>query len=209
MTHFKVNENICNALVVLNSTIDIEREKESDSKKPYMQFDKYNIIYGKDSWIVFSRQMLGNHPGETFDFLSRCQYCFSNIIFGESCRESLEYSTSQCPRQLVYCLSCINDKYQSFVASYPKKRQLNDLLAAFAGRYNFYKAGSIQGSQKGKDACQFMYNGHKLNCEGHFKIQYPDSDHTEKIHARIYFYHGDIPGEDRNLFVGSMGRHAE
>lgn len=65
---YKKDEEECNSLVYLNVPEETS-EVKNYSKKPYIQFDNYEIIYNFQTWQTLERQILGNHPGDLITFL--------------------------------------------------------------------------------------------------------------------------------------------
>ena len=225
--HYRPEEETPTSMVVLN--VPEENEEVAGEKgepKDYIQFDHYEIIYGKNNWRTFRRQILGNHPGDDpAVFINECERYFPNLSFHANCTNSLVYKEFDCihtcPRKIVYYLSCLNDRYHIICKEYhdaDRSNEPNDILADFSGRYGFDKAASIQGKPTSKNTRTFKFvhqdDKHEIDvlCDLHFKITSPDSRYKGRIcdryNPRIYF--GIRPNGDYSsvkIYVGSIGEH--
>lgn len=216
------------SMVVLNVPKidnDLAADKE-EYPKEYIQFEHYEIIYGKNNWRTFRRQILGNHPGDDYiAFINDCEKYFPNISFHSNCTNSLAYKEfdciNTCPRKIIYYLSCLNDCYHLICKEYHdfgKNTEPNDILADFSGRYGLDRAASIQGQPASKDSRTFTFKHPdgkqeiEVLCDLHFKITSPDTRYRGRIcdnyNPRIYF--GIRPNADYSsvkIYVGSIGEH--
>lgn len=215
MSVYQDGETECHTLVYLNKPIP----PETTYPIIYMTFDKYEIIYGKESWTTVRRQVLGNHPGSAHDFVEECKKYFTNIIFHPNCETSIEGYLNLIPRKIVYYLSCMNDKLQEYISKTGISDE-NELLAEFCGKYNFDDAGTRQATTKKKDLYQYKFlkcgcedvssNYKTITCDPHMKISYCDSNcksPIKKIRGRIYFHFGDDEIAKNKLLIGSIGPH--
>lgn len=238
-TYYSPDEKECHSLIVLNSEqegvgegtepevddgeeVGEESEEESlediievaASRKPYMTFDKYEIVYDHGSWLMVRRQILGNHPGQPERFIERSRHYFDKLEFGLDCVYTLEDHLNYVPRKIVYYLSCMNDKLYEFWKTHSNQDSPKIYCAEFAGKYNMDRAGSPQSGKKEKaeDYTFRFWDGSankefSLKCGPHFKITHVDSnrikDGEQKFHSRIYF-----TIHNNKVHVGSIGRHA-
>lgn len=224
--HYRPEEENPTSMVVLNAPEENIEGESAHMANPYITFDHYEIIYGKNNWQTFRRQILGNHPGENpAVFVNECEKYFPSISFHSNCANSLVYKEFDCihtcPRKIVYYLSCLNDCYHIICKEYydaNKSNEPNDILADFSGRCGFDKAASIQGKPASKDTRTFIFKNQddqpeiEVLCDLHFKIHSPDSRYKGRIcdryNPRIYF--GIRPNGDYSsmrIYVGSMGEH--
>lgn len=212
---YRPEETECCSLVVLN-------EPETEIiKNPYMTFDDYQIVYGRDSWYRLRRQILANHPGDAKSFTDDCRKYFPNLSFSEDCEGRIQQEHLQgIPRKIVYYLSCINDCLLDFRDKHPSPDSINLLLADFAGEYGMDEAGSMQRTPGKKSSYTFdflRFNSaltKSVCCDPHFKIKTYDSNcgallraDGEKCYGRIYFNFGDDDIHPRNILIGSIGPH--
>ena len=185
----------------------------------YITFDKYQIVYGKESWHTMRRQIMGNHPGTPNEFINECRVHFPNIIFNDNCEVSVANYLNLVPRKIVYYLSCMNDRLQAHMATSLTTDE-NVLLADFCGKYGFDEAGTRQSTPQKKKAYQFKFlksgcedkpcNYKTITCDPHMKIKFCDSNCKVVIKdfvARIYFHFGDDEIAKGKLLVGSIGPH--
>jgi hypothetical protein len=203
---YSPEEESCNALIVLNQpTTHTENNK-------YIQFDKYELVYNKDSWQTVRRQILGNHPGTSKEFMEQANIYFTNIVFSSHCSDVIESYLSIIPRKIVYYLSCINDRLVDFWENSTNK-SINDKCADFAGQYGMDRAGSQQGTPSKSDQYTFEFKDGEVRkslcCGAHFKITHIDDNcnnaavqKSDKFHARIYFN-----VHEHKVYVGSIGPH--
>ena len=201
------DEESCHALIVLN------RPYTDASNDKYIQFERYELIYNKHSWLTVRRQILGNHPGAASEFMKRTQTYFPNIVFSSHCEEVIEPYLTVIPRKIVYYLSCINDRLVEFWDNHPNKKSINDVYADFAGQYGMDRAGSQQSTPDKSEKYTFEFTvdnvPKKICCGPHFKITHVDANcnapaiqKNEKFHARIYF---NI--DKKRVYVGAIGPH--
>lgn len=219
---YQEGEEFAITMMVLNAP----SVNETPQTNPYMQFDNYQIVYGRTSWQTFRRQILGNHPGDDpVVFINECERYFPNLSFHSNCTNSLVYKEFDCihtcPRKIVYYLSCLNDRYHIICKEYHdanKSNEPNDVLADFSGRYGFDKAASIHGKPASKDTRTFTFKTQddkqeiEVLCDLHFKITSPDTKYRGKIcdryNPRIYFGIRHNEGYSSvKIYVGSIGEH--
>ena len=238
---YSPDEEEVNAVLAMNQLPSTEAEEPDDAEvseqegeeekgekvEPvgisyYMQFDNYEIVYNKSSWITLRRQILGNHPGEPGEFIAECKKYFPKIEFHDNCVNSLsgdDYLTS-IPRKIVYYLAALNDQFSSIRNRHAKEANAaNAILADFSGAYRFDKAGSLQGNPKTKKYRKFLFTlkdgetiqQKEMECEPHLKIERPDKNYTgsrkENFHPRIYFHFGAPDVCHGKILVGSIGPH--
>lgn len=204
-------QDCVSTLIVLN---------ESVFPDELMQFDKYELVYNQHSWLHLRRQILANHPHSAHEFIASCRLYFSDMAFSESAEDSVVDYLTSIPRQIVYHLSYMNDYLYDFYCNHLPDVHMNSLLAEFAGRYHFDKAGSLNATPEKKGNYTFTFHddqgiGLSICCEPHFKIQFYDSiyhgsDANEKCRSRIYFFinHEKYKGIGKHILVGSIGPHA-
>ena len=214
-TKFRADETECYSTIVLNET------ETNQPNKPYITFNEYQIVYGRDSWYRLRRQILANHPGNPKSFISNCRKYFPKLTFSKDCEELIGVEHLQgIPRKIVYYLSCINDKLLDFRRGHHSPSAINQLLADFAGEYGMDEAGSLQRTPAKKHLYKFNFLIYGSNstksvcCDPHFKIkQYDDNCSTlikmdgEKCYGRIYFNFGDTDIHPQNILIGSIGPH--
>lgn len=203
---YSQEETECHALIKLNQTPDYNPENR------YIQFERYELVYNKNSWLMVRRQILGNHPGTATEFMEKSAAYFPNIIFSDNCTRVVGEYLESVPRKIVYYLSCMNDMLIEFHNYHPNKNSINELLGDFAGRYGMDKAGTQQSTPAKKDDYTFSFNHNgetvKKRCGPHFKITHVDGNcqasinKAAKYHARIYF-----TIDSGKIFVGSIGPH--
>ncbi|MBQ7382030.1 MAG: hypothetical protein IJV61_03275 [Paludibacteraceae bacterium] len=219
---YQEGEAFATTMMVLN----VPSLEDVPQVNPYIQFEDYQIVYGRTSWQTFRRQILGNHPGDDpAVFIEECKKYFPNLLFHENCTNSLTYKEfdciNTCPRKIIYYLSCLNDCYHLLCKEYHdagKNNEPNDILADFSGRYGFDRAASIQGDPASKDTRTFTFKHPDEDreidvlCDLHFKITSPDIRYKGRIcgnyNPRIYF--GIRNNEDYSsikIYVGSIGEH--
>ncbi|MDE5629600.1 MAG: hypothetical protein K2I69_08585 [Muribaculaceae bacterium] len=204
---FTRDEDSCHALIVLN------KPDNNNSNVEYIQFEKYELIYNKHSWLTLRRQILGNHPGSPADFMKKANRYFPNIVFSPHCEDVIEFYLSVVPRKIVYYLSCMNDRLIGFWNSHPNKNSVDCVCEDFAGQFGMDRAGSPQGTPSKKELYTFEFSKGTdtvhICCGPHFKITHIDNNcrestvqKSEKFHARIYF-----KIQDNKIYVGSIGPH--
>lgn len=197
----------CHALIVLN------RPYTEASNDKYIQFERYELIYNKHSWLTVRRQILGNHPGTASEFMKCAKTYFPNIVFSPNCGNVIEPYLTIIPRKIIYYLSCINDRLIEFWNKHSNKKSINDVYADFAGQYGMDRAGSQQSTPKKSEKYTFEFTvdnaSKKICCGPHFKITHVDDNcndptiqKNKKIHARIYF---NI--DKKKVYIGSIGPH--
>lgn len=207
LTIYNPTEEVCQVL------FDLNHHTEDDRNKPYIQFDKYELIYNHNSWLTVRRQILGNHPESASNFMKRAKVYFPDINFSDNCELVVGPYLTVVPRKIVYYLSCMNDHLFRFWESHPNKKDINQICAEFAGNYKMDRAGSMQGKPEDKEKYSFEFKtktGIKSVCCGpHFKITSPDDNYAgpdvhqgDSYHPRIYFNK-----EDGCIVVGSIGPH--
>ncbi|MBO2522596.1 MAG: hypothetical protein CW336_01885 [Bacteroidetes bacterium] len=214
MTAYQKDESECNALVFLNKPV----ESKSSYPIKYMDFDQYEIVYGKASWITLRRQIMGNHPGSPKEFMKECELYFPNILFHSNCTSSITDYLSCVPRKIVYYLSCMNDKFLEHLKNSTTTDE-NVLLADFCGKYGFDDNGTRQSTPGKKSSYQFKFlkcgcadlpeNYKKITCDPHMKIKWCDDNKKtpNNFTARIYFHYGDDEVAPEKILVGSIGPH--
>lgn len=214
---YRQDETEIIALLVLNA------EKDTGDDRAYMQFDNYQIVYDRASWLVLQRQILGNHPGNPEHFIEEAKKCFSNLLFHDNCITGLSKGEflSLIPRKIVYYLSILNDKLSEIKEiNYPEGRcNPNDLLADISGRYGLDKGGSVQANSDKKRLLTFKFidEGKKAKekyCELHLKITSPDRNYRKEagfdekhFNARIYFAIGEPDFANGKHLIGQIGPH--
>lgn len=225
-TRFREGEKECNVIMEIDS--DIRRQYAIN---PYIEFDRYAVVYNRKRWLYVRRQILGNHPGTAKEFMRRCKSYFPDITFSENCETVINDYLSLIPRKIVYNLSCLNDCFATFACNHPLKNSIKDLVADFSGQYGLDKAASPQSTPDKKEDYTYDYcitkdhpsyadmlKSNKIDpttgnisfrSSSHFKItQYDNNcaqlnrDGTKKCHGRIYFTFNEY-----GLFVGSIGPH--
>lgn len=207
----------CNTVVYLNKPLS------GKVKYPitYITFDRYQIIYGRESWHTMRRQIMGNHPGTPKDFMKECKVHFPNIVFHENCETSIAGYLELVPRKIVYYLSCMNDRLLEHMTSTSTSDE-NALLSDFCGKYGFDEAGTRQGTPKKKSSYQYSFlkagcadmpqNYKVVTCDPHMKMSRCDSNckkPPKDFVGRIYFHFGDSDVAVGKLLVGSIGPHVE
>lgn len=220
MCTYKKDETEINSLLVINY---YEDSSEEDIKLPYITFDKYMVVYSKDSWITLRRQILGNHPGKPDYYINEAKKYFSNITFHENCIKSLEQDNylDIIPRKITLYLSCLNDKFYIIRNQYKENSDRNDILRDFSGQCNLDEPASLEGNIKKKKSMTFKFkvkskieNQEKIleiSCEPHLKISQQDANYKgsidyKKFHPRIYFAF-DVKEFKNHIFIGSIGPH--
>lgn len=220
LCRYDEKEEVCNSIVYLNVPSEKEQQVKNESAIiDYITFDKYEIIYGKDSWHTFRRQIIGNHPGNAHEFMLECSIHFSNIVFHPNCESSIVSYLDKIPRKIVYYLSCMNDKLLE-QRSETGITDENALLADFCGKYRFDEAGTRQSTPGKKELYQFKFlklgcndvpeNYKTITCDPHMKISSCDKNcknPSNDFVARIYFHFGDNEIAPGKLLVGSIGPH--
>lgn len=200
LSSYNPEETECHTMTVIN------RLTAPYPKNKYIQFDKYDLVYNKDSWLRVRRQILGNHPMSPAEFIERCRVYFPAIEFADYCVDSLSDHLEKSPRRIVYYLSCMNDFLCDYIGMHPTPQALNDVWGEFAGRHGFDKAGSQQGKPKAGNYTFDFNDGKQRCCGAHFKIQRCDDNYAGgdagKYRARIYF-----AIDEGMLYVGSIGNH--
>lgn len=214
LCNYTEEETECNTVVYLNKPVP----SEPVFPVVYMTFDRYEIVYGKDSWRTVRRQIMGNHPGTPHAFLQECNAYFPNIVFHPNCESSIEGYLDLIPRKIVYYLSCMNDELLKFRAKTGITDE-NALLADFCGKYSFDEAGTRQSTTKKKNLYQydFLKAGclerkyyKTITCDPHMKMSSCDSNckkNPNDFVGRIYFHFGDDEVAPGKLLVGSIGPH--
>jgi hypothetical protein len=229
------DEKEINTLLVFNvPTEDLTEEEkalsEEEAKKchqtiirDYIKFDKYEVVYNKQTWQYLRRQILGNHPGNPSHFIEECRKYFPNLCFSNNCVSSLkdlEYNYLETsPRKLVYYLSCLNDKFSDIQNKHKLKgSDANTILKDFSGLYGLDESGSLQQRPEKKALLTFKFQRNDKTscdviCEPHLKISKEDSNckvkniDYSKFHPRIYFCFANSDIENGRIPVGSVGKH--
>lgn len=208
------DEKEVNSILVINSPID---NGPVGKNKPYMEFEKYMIVYSKDSWITLRRQIMGNHPNNPDNYINEAKKYFPKIVFHKNCVESLKQDNylEMIPRKLTLYLACLNDKFYIIRNKYKSNSDRNDILMDFSGQYGFDEPASLEGNIKKKDVMTFLFKTEKgeltVCCEPHLKISQEDKNYNghieyDKFHPRIYFAF-DVKGYEDMIFVASIGPH--
>lgn len=209
-TKFAPDEKEVYSLVILNEQENAESETKSDC---LMQFDNYQIVYNRISWLCLRRQILGNHPGSEQEFIEECRKYFPNITFHDNCVTSLKKANylEVIPCKIVYYLSCLNDGFLLVRDEHAGiANDANSILRDFSGRFALDEAGSLQGNPATKKDRKFG----GIECEPHLKIERVDERCRNKglcdekhFHSRIYFCFSNTDKFSTPLFVGSIGPH--
>lgn len=221
MAKYHSDEETVTSIVYLN------KPRSEKDLTQYIQFDDYEIVYDKSSWITLRRQILGNHPGTPDSFVQDCGKYFSNLAFHSHCVDSLQDDHYQyldiIPRKIVYYLSCLNDGFNTIRDRHlDNAPDANSVLSDFSGCYGLDEPGSIERDPGKKDSLTYVFK--KTNylpeenpyvpmlCEPHLKISQPDPHREGGIdyktfHPRIYFHFGDEKIEGGKILIGSMGAH--
>lgn len=213
---YKEDEEVVNSMLVLNSS------SYKPSPVSPSQFDKYEVIFNRQSWISLRRQILGNHPGCPKGFIAECCIYFPNLFFHDNCVSSLsEDNYLACiPRKIVYYLSALNDSFKMIREKHKdRENDANSILEDFSGHCCLDEAGSLQGDPKTKYLRKFVfgYNDNnvkkqiEMECEPHLKIESHDKNYSGRIsapfHPRIYFHFGQQYVEGGKILIGSIGPH--
>ena len=205
-------EEECHSIIVFNG----KDKKPSDST--YISFDNYEIVYSQSSWYTLRRQILGNHPKDADYFIEECKKYFPDILFHDNNKDVIKEYLECIPRKIIYYLSCLNDCFPSF-----KKESFdntNNMLKAFAYKYNMDEEASLQGNPAKKKDLSFDFprkndkTSKSIHCEPHLKINKYDSNYKKKksdneddFCARIYFHFGDSDVSENHILIGSIGPH--
>ena len=213
---YQLDETEVCSILILNSC----NENSCDS---YMQFETYEVVYNRDSWITLRRQILGNHPGPVEDFVRNAAPYFDNILFSPNCVDSLSQGDylNVIPRKIIYNLSVLNDKFRQLQEQKKISYSVNEMLAEFAGLYKLDVPGSLQRNPSTKRDRTFLFEYkensssqsqcREYNCEPHLKIESPDDNYSGKqiadFHSRIYFHFGEECFANNRILVGSIGPH--
>lgn len=214
---YNETETECNTVVYLNKPIPGKPAYPIE----YITFDRYQIIYGKESWHTMRRQIMGNHPGSPKEFMDECKIHFPNIVFHDNCLTSVAGYLDKVPRKIVYYLSCMNDKLHEHITSTSITDE-NALLADFCGKYGFDEAGSRQGTPRKKALYQYSFlkagfedrpeNYKTVTCDPHMKMSCCDRNckkPPKDFVGRIYFHFGDSEIAGSKILVGSIGPHVD
>lgn len=221
MAQYSPGEETVTSIVYLN------KPRTEKDLTHYIQFDNYEIVYDKSSWITLRRQILGNHPGSPASFIQDCGKYFTDLAFHRHCVDSLQDDYYQyldvIPRKIVYYLSCLNDGFKTI-----KDRHINNspdansILSDFSGCYGLDEPGSIERDLGKKVLLTYVFTKTECEpgggvdapmlCEPHLKISQPDTNREGNIdyrtfHPRIYFHFGDNRVERGKILVGSIGAH--
>lgn len=221
MARYRPEEETVTSIVYLN------KPKTERDLTHYIQFDDYEIVYDKSSWITLRRQILGNHPGTPDSFIQECGKYFTNLAFHSHCVDSLQDEHYQyldvIPRKIIYYLSCLNDGFKTIRDRHiDNAPDANSILSDFSGCYGLDESGSIERNPGKKASLSFVFTKTKCEpgddpdvsmlCEPHLKITQPDPNREGGIdyktfHPRIYFHFGDEKVECGKVLVGSIGKH--
>ena len=231
---FRDDEQEVNSILVFNvPDEDLSNEQKAKTEEAklfhqtiindYITFDKYEVVYSKQTWIHLRRQILGNHPGNPDSFLVECKKYFPNLCFHDNCSSSLVDSNfnylETSPRKIVYYLSCLNDKFREVCDEHKLKgSDANTILKDFSGRYSLDEPGSLQQNPEKKTLLTYSFFRNDMSkcdvvCEPHLKISQKDDNSKvknidySKFHPRIYFYFADPNVEGAKILIGSMGKH--
>lgn len=232
---YRDDEQEVNSILVFNvPDEDLSNEQKAKTEEEaklfhqtiindYITFDKYEVVYSKQTWLHLRRQILGNHPVSPASFLVECKKYFPSLCFHDNCSSSLVDSyfnyLETSPRKLVYYLSCLNDKFCEVCDEHKLKgSDANTILEDFSGRYGFDEPGSLQQNPEKKPLLTYSFLKNDKSrcdvvCEPHLKISQEDKNSKvknidySKFHPRIYFYFADPNIEDGKILIGSMGKH--
>lgn len=214
LCYYDANEAECNTVIYLNKPASVK----TTYPIKYMTFDRYQIVYGTESWHTFRRQIMGNHPGTPDEFMEECKKHFPNILFHSNCTSSIVEYIDLIPRKIVYYLSCMNDKFLEHLKNSTTTDE-NVVLADFCGMYGFDENGTRQSTPGKKSSYQFKFlkcgcadlpeNYKKITCDPHMKIKWCDDNKKtpNNFTARIYFHYGDDEVAPKKILVGSIGPH--
>ncbi len=204
------------SLLALNDS-NLPVEKNKKQLVSVIQFDRYIVVYSKDSWLTLRRQILGNHPGEANEFMTEAKRYFPKICFSNNCVASLDKDDylRMIPRKIVYYLVCLNDYFGIIRGRYSEKSDRNEILADFSGFCGLDEPASLEGNPSKKKQMTFTFivekEEIKVPCEPHLKVSQEDVNcrmqiEYSKFHPRIYFAF-DVKKYDELIFVGSIGPH--
>lgn len=214
---YKKDEKEVNTIVQLNHpSVKIDNTH-------YIQFNSYEIVYNRSSWITLRRQILGNHPGTAASFIYDCRKYFSNLAIHDHCIETLQDDNYKyldvASRRIVYYLSCLNDGFSRIKEAHTRiAPDANSIIEDFSGQYGLDEPGSIERNICKKTLLTFSFLSstvpHRLIdmlCEPHLKISQPDYSNllvdSKTFHPRIYFHFGESSVENGKILVGIIGRH--
>lgn len=221
MAQYRPDEEIVTSIVYLN------KPKSEIEQAHFMQFDNYEIVYDKLSWITLRRQILGNHPGDPASFVVECEKYFTDLAIHSHCVESLQDDYYQyldvIPRKIVYYLSCLNDGFKTIRDRHRDNApDANSILSDFSGCFGLEVPGSIERNPCKKDSLTYVFKKTQFEldedpnvpmlCEPHLKISQPDPGREggvdyKTFHPRIYFHFGDEKVEGGKILIGSIGAH--
>jgi hypothetical protein len=212
---YQEDESECHSIIVFNAP-----NTTTHSDQNYINFDEYEIVYNKSSWIYLRRQILGNHPQEANHFIEECKKYFPSLFFHDNNKEVVGKYLKYIPRKIIYYLSCLNDCFLNFRHSYENRENTNNMLRDFAFRYNMDDEASLQGNPSKRVDLIYKFPRKKdaslkeIHCEPHLKInKYDDNykkkktDDEDKFCARIYFHFGDPEIKENIILIGSIGPH--
>ncbi len=226
---YRAGEQNPTSMMVLNAPEENQEdeEKHKDVSKPYIAFDHYEIIYGKNNWRTFRRQILGNHPGCAEGFISECNKYFPALQIHRNCISTLcddnyNYLVTS-PRRIVYYLSVLNDCfkgiYEKYINNGKETSSPNAILADFSGSYHLDISGSLDADPSTRALRTFEFTSMRTNtqvrlyCDPHLKIEQPDAEYCgtyrkSDFHPRIYFHYDYvIETTMMHIYVGSIGKH--
>lgn len=233
--HYREDEQEVNSILVFNipeEDLSDEQKAENETEAKlshqtivnnYITFDKYEVVYSKQTWLHLRRQILGNHPESPTHFIAECNKYFPSLFFHGNCSTSLVDSDfnylETSPRKLVYYLSCLNDKFCEVCYEHKLKgSDPNTILADFSGRYGLDEPGSLQQNPEKKSLLTYCFTRNDMSkcdivCEPHLKISQEDKNSKvknidySKFHPRIYFNFADPDIEGGKILIGSIGKH--
>lgn len=202
---------------------DEAKRKHRSIINDYITFEKYEVVYNKQTWYHLRRQILGNHPETPSQFICECKKYFPNLCFHDNCVTSLvdeEYHYLETsPRKIIYYLSCLNDKFNEVYKRHLDKGcDANTILKDFSGIYGLDETGSLQQRPEKKPLLTFCFKNNDNSkcdvlCEPHLKISKEDSNckvqpiDYRNFHPRIYFSFSNPEVERGRILVGSIGQH--
>lgn len=192
------NQDLCHGLIAFNTIVGVKPE--------------FQVIYNENGWLNFRRHYLGLYPQNNIFFIDECIKYFPNLYFHERNKTTVGAILHNCPQQIVYHLTALNDKFRETDTTNLNRSQI---LEHFSINANFDATASLEGNASRKPTLTFSFINDKketinICCEPHLKLCHNDNypgDASYSNDRRIYFHEGIATIENNKILIGHIGDH--
>jgi len=175
------------------------------------EVDRRYCVYNRNDWFAFRRYFLGLYPISEEWFVSQCTILFPEIHFQNQINNTLRTleggGLSNFCIAIIYCLTCLNDKFKSCL----NINNIPDSLRRFTSISGIET--SNEGNAARRDDLSFSFRNKDnvmelVYCEPHMRLSQSDrsGDNTYRYN-RIYFHPGKDHIAEGKILVGHIGGH--